>query len=148
MSWTPEIHVWKLRIKASMLWTLLYTKAREFKKTAYFITSFHTSYFKNFQYLHRKRTHSHSVFKGFMKGECIRHTCKRNTCESYILATILTNFKTRKLIKERLLWYGNRPHFSWNGKKKTNRQKYLVKTVLKCKQRQPNIMITKYNTHL
>lgn len=29
----------------------------------------------------------------------------------------------------------------------TNRKKYLVKTDLKCKHRQPNVMITKYNPH-
>lgn len=96
----------------------------------------------NFQYLHRKSTHSPSVFKGFIKGECIRHT--RNTSDPCILSTILTDFKT---------------HLSKRGysdkeidpiirtMENTNRKKFLVKTDLKCKQRQPNVMITKYNPH-
>lgn len=80
---------------------------------------------------------------GFIKGECIRHT--RNTSDPCILSTILTDFKT---------------HLSKRGysdkeidpivrtMENTNRKKYLVKTDIKCKQRQPNVMITKYNPHL
>lgn len=82
-------------------------------------------------------------FKGFIKGKCIRHT--RNTSNLCTLSTILTDSKT---------------HLSKRGysdkeidpiirtMENTNRKKYLVKTDLKCKQRQPNVMITKYNPHL
>ena len=45
----------------------------------------------NFQYLHRQSAHSPSVFKAFIKGECIRHL--RNTSDLEILVSNLSQFK-------------------------------------------------------
>lgn len=45
----------------------------------------------NFQYLHRNSAHNASVFKGFIKGECIRHS--RNTNDPSTLNIILQDFK-------------------------------------------------------
>ena len=47
----------------------------------------------SFQYLHRESSHPTSVFKGFIKGECIRHL--RNTSSSDILQRELHNFNDR-----------------------------------------------------
>ena len=46
----------------------------------------------SFQYLHRQSAHSPSVFKGLIKGECIRHL--RNTSDQDVLKTIFKEFKT------------------------------------------------------
>ena len=45
----------------------------------------------SFQYLHRLSAHSPSVFKGLIKGECIRHL--RNTSNQGVLHTILNDFQ-------------------------------------------------------
>ena len=45
-----------------------------------------------FQYLHRTSAQSKSVFKGFIKGECIRHA--RNTSDRTILLERLQEFQT------------------------------------------------------
>lgn len=54
----------------------------------------------NFQYLHRNSAHNASVFKGFIKGQCIRYS--RNTNNPFTLNIILQDFK-RAFIKEGLL---------------------------------------------
>ena len=97
----------------------------------------------NFQYLHRESAHSPPVFKGFIKGECIRHA--RNTSDPSILTTILSQFKTHlskrgysdKEIDPIILEIGT-----------TNRENFLHKKTQKSKQRKPNVMITKYNPHI
>lgn len=97
----------------------------------------------NFQYLHRESAHSPPVFRGFVKGEFIRHA--RNTSDPSIFTKTLNKFKT---------------HFSKRGYSdketdpiileicETNRTKYLHKKSTDSKQRQPNVMITKYNPHI
>ena len=47
----------------------------------------------NFQYLHRESAHPTSVFKGLIKGECIRHM--RNTNDSTIFEKRLAHFQTK-----------------------------------------------------
>lgn len=97
----------------------------------------------NFQYLHRESAYSPPVFRGFVKGEFIRHA--RNTSDPSIFTKTLNKFKT---------------HFSKRGYSdketdpiileicETNRTKYLHKKSTDSKQRQPNVMITKYNPHI
>ena len=46
-----------------------------------------------FQYLDRKSAHNPSVFKGFIKGETIRHM--RNTSDADVFQEILNDFKTK-----------------------------------------------------
>ena len=49
----------------------------------------------NFHYLHRNSAHSPSVFRGFMKGECIRQL--RNTSDHALLTSNLSQFKCHLL---------------------------------------------------
>ena len=46
-----------------------------------------------FQYLHRDSAHPESVFKGFIKGECIRHM--RNTNDTLIYRKRLAHFQDK-----------------------------------------------------
>lgn len=54
----------------------------------------------NFQYLQRNSAHNASVFNGFIKGQCIRHS--RNTNDPFTLNIILQDLK-RAFFKEGLL---------------------------------------------
>lgn len=51
-----------------------------------------------FQYLHRHSAHPKSVFKGFIKGECIRHV--RNTSDKTQLQEELAEFRSHLLKRE------------------------------------------------
>ena len=97
----------------------------------------------NFQYLHRESSHNPAVFKGFIKGECIRHM--RNTNDTATLSTILQNFK-KHLSKRGYSDTEIDPIIT--GVTGTDRNKMLNKNNSESKLRNPLVMITKYNPRI
>ena len=97
----------------------------------------------SFQFLHRTSAHHKSVFKGFIKGECIRHA--RNTSSRDILIKELSDFKiqllkrgyseneTNAIISE--ICAADRNKFT--NKKRKNKNKQI-----------PNVLITKYDPRI
>lgn len=97
----------------------------------------------NFQYLHRESSHNQAVFKGFIKGECIRHV--RNTNDISALNEILQDFKK---------------HLSKRGYSDTeidpvitsitgaDRNEILNKSNNKSKLQNKLVMVTKYNPRI
>ncbi|KAK3109108.1 hypothetical protein FSP39_023246 [Pinctada imbricata] len=94
----------------------------------------------NFQYLQRNSAHCQSVFKGFIKGECIRHL--RNTNDKQILEIILDDFRMHLL---------NRGYSETEINPIITETKLLARSKALEKQRNkraiptPLVMVTKYN---
>ncbi|XP_062579196.1 uncharacterized protein LOC134241129 [Saccostrea cucullata] len=93
----------------------------------------------NFQYLHRNSAHNVSVFKGFIKGECIRHS--RNTNDPSVLKTILQDFKGH-LSKRGYSEEEINPIVEETTQKE--RQLFLRKRE-KTNSSHPHVMVTKFN---
>ena len=94
----------------------------------------------NFQYLQRNSAHCQSVFKGFIKGECIRHL--RNTNDKQILEIILHDFKLH-LINRGYSEAEINPIITET--KQTDRCEALEKHRNKQAIPTPLVMVTKYN---
>lgn len=94
----------------------------------------------NFQYLHRQSAHSPSVFKGFIKGECIRHA--RNTTDPTILNATLNDFKAH-LSKRGYSPQEIDPIIKETTN--TNRTKLILNKTPKQALRNPTVLVTKFN---
>ena len=94
----------------------------------------------NFQYLHRNSAHNASVFKGFIKGECIRHS--RNTNDPSTLNITLEDFKGHLLKRGYSEKEINPIIDEISGKE---RQLLLSKTEEKIKLKHPHVMVTQFN---
>ena len=94
----------------------------------------------NFQYRHRDSAHSQAVFKGFIKGECIRHI--RNTSDETLCNDILLNFKTH-LHKRGYSDIEIDPIIEQTKTIKRTTIVHDIKT--KSKPKLPTVMVTKYN---
>ena len=95
----------------------------------------------SFQYLHRQSAHSPSVFKGLIKGECIRHL--RNTSDLDVLKTIFKEFKTHL---EKRGYEHSEIEPIMQEIIATNRTDFLQKPKNKKEKKTlPNVMITKFN---
>lgn len=94
----------------------------------------------NFQYLHRQSVHSPSVFKGFIKGECIRYA--RNTTDPTILNSTLNDFKAH-LSKRGYSPQEIDPIIKETTN--TNRTKLILNKTPKQVLRNPTVLVTKFN---
>lgn len=94
----------------------------------------------NFQYLHRQSAHSPAVFKGFIKGECIRHA--RNTTDPEILLATLNDFKAH-LSKRGYSTSEIDPTIEETIN--TNRSKLIIKHNTEQPLRNPTVLVTKFN---
>ena len=118
-------------------------KGKRFKDHGILDIKLYTKPTNTFQYLHRSSAHNASVFKGFIKGECIRYA--RNTSDPSILQTELNKFKTR-LLKRGYSLYEIQPiiqkFFHINRKE-------LLK-IDKCirPKQHPNVMVTKFDPRI
>ena len=92
-----------------------------------------------FQYLHRTSAHNKSVFKGFIKGECIRHA--RYTSDCTILLERLQEFQTH-LTKRGYSIFEIQPIV--HEISTTDRNELLKRQINKRKSKTiPNVMVTK-----
>ena len=94
----------------------------------------------NFQYLHRVSAHPTSVFKGFIKGECIRHM--RNTNDTSIYNNRLSHFQD-KLIDRGYKTCEIQPIF--DEVRQSNRKEILNPRNGKKENKETNVMVTKFN---
>ena len=68
-------------------------KGKRFQKSNILDVKSYIKPTNNFQYLHRESAHPTSVFKGLIKGECIRHM--RNTYDSTIFEKKIGTFSNQ-----------------------------------------------------
>ena len=94
----------------------------------------------NFQYLHRDSAHPESVFKGFIKGECIRHM--RNTNDTLIYRKRLAHFQD-KLIDRGYKACEIQPII--DEVRQSNRTEMLNPTNGKKEPKEANVLVTKFN---
>ena len=97
-----------------------------------------------FQYLHRTSAHSKSVFKGFIKGKCIRHA--RNTSDRQILIKQLQDFETHLIQRG---YSGNEIQPIIRDACSTDRNELIHNQKHKQKSKTiPNVMVTKYDPRI
>ena len=94
----------------------------------------------DFLYLHRDSAHSNSVFKGFIKGECIRHL--RNTNNKTELTGILFDFKNHLIVRG---YSEQEIDPIIEETLKTDRKSALQEINSKRKTKRPLVMVTKYD---
>ncbi|XP_069102132.1 uncharacterized protein [Argopecten irradians] len=115
-------------------------KGNRFRASNILDIQMHIKPTETFQYLHRSSAHPGFVFKGLIKGECIRHM--RNTSDPKVLETNLNKFKQR--LRKR--GYSIKEiETSINTSLSTCRQKLLDSNHTDRHMNVPLVMITKYN---
>ena len=117
-------------------------KGQRFKSQGILDLETHFKETNSFLYLHRTSCHPHHVFKGFIKGEAIRHI--RNTSNDDRLLSILTNFKIKLLGRG----YANEEIDNNITEALSNDRKLLLKHKNKNKKEIPLVLVTKFNPYL
>lgn len=94
---------------------------------------------ETFMYLHRSSAHPNATFKGFIKGEIIRH--KRNTSDPHKTEHLISQFKKRLILRG----YSESEIDSVISQTETVVRQDLLKNNKTKSNRPPSVLVTNYN---
>ncbi|XP_061170725.1 uncharacterized protein LOC133180172 [Saccostrea echinata] len=114
-------------------------KGQRFKQTGVLDVETFIKPTETFMYLHRSSAHPNATFRGFIKGEIIRH--KRNTSDPHKTKQLISQFKKRLLSRG----YSDSEIGSIVSETETINRQDLLKNSKTKSNRPPSVLVTKYN---